>query len=142
MHDAGAVGAVFDSARLCLLDRPAHVLGDRTHLRVGHLALRAEDPAEPPHDRHHVGGRDRDVEIGEAIRDALCQVLATHVIGTGGFGLPSLVALRKHRHGDVAPETMWQDEGPADLLVGMAHVDPEPDVDLDRLGELGGSASP
>ncbi len=64
------------------------------------------------------------------------------VIGTGGFGLPSLVALRKHRHGDVAPETMRQDEGPANLLVGMAHVDPEPDVDLDRLSELGGLHRP
>src|ERR1700750_178368 len=58
VDDRGAVGAVLDLAGLGLLDRLADVHRDRADLRVGHLALRAEDAAEAADDGHHVGRRD------------------------------------------------------------------------------------
>jgi hypothetical protein len=49
--------------------------------RVGHLALRSEDAAQAADDGHHVRRRDGDVEVGEALLDALGEVLGADDVG-------------------------------------------------------------
>ena len=93
MDDRGAVGAVLDLAGLGLLDGLGDVHRDGADLRVGHLALRAEDAAEAADDGHHVGRRDGDVEVGEAVLDALGEVVGADDVGAGLLGLARLVAL-------------------------------------------------
>ncbi len=108
----------------------------------GILPGRAEDPAEPADDRHQVGRRDRDVEVVEAVLDLLGEVLGADDVGAGLLGLPGLVALGEHGDLDVLAEAVGQRDRPAQLLVGVADVEPGADVHLDRLVELhAGSAA-
>ena len=110
---------------------------DGADLRVGHLARRAEDAAEAADDRHHVRRRDRDVEVGEALLDALGEVLGADDVGAGLLGLARLVALGEDGDRDVLAEAVRQRDRAAQLLVGVADVQAGADVHLDRLVELG-----
>src|SRR3954454_5396451 len=132
----GAVGAVLDLAGLGLLDGLGDVQRHRADARVGHLALGAEDAPEPADDRHQVRRRDGDVEVGEAALDALGEVLGADDVRARVLGLLDLVALGEDGDRDVATEAVGQRDGAAQLLVGVADVQPGPDVDLDGLVEL------
>src|SRR3954468_9264486 len=136
MHDRRAVGAVLDLAGLGLLHGLGHVHRHRADLRVGHLALRAEDATQATDDGHEVGRRDGDVEVGEAALDALGEVLRADHVGAGLLGLARLVALGEDGDGHVLAQAVGQRDGSAQLLVGVAHVQPGADVDLDGLVEL------
>ena len=85
---------------------------------------------------HHVGRRDRDVEVGPAAADPLGEVLAADGVGAGRLGLARLVALGEDGDRDVLAEAVRQHHRAAHLLVGVADVDAEADVRLDRLVEL------
>ena len=91
---------------------------------------------EAADDRHHVGRGDRDVEVVEALLDALGEVLAADDVGAGLLGLARLVALGEDGDLDVLAEAVGQRDRAAQLLVGVAHVQAGADVDLDRLVEL------
>src|SRR3954470_18965163 len=136
VDDRGAVRAVLDLAGLRLLDGPGHVHRDRADLRVRHLALRAEDAAETADDGHHVRRRDGDVEVGEALLDALGEVVGADDVGPGLLGLARLVALGEDGDRDVLAEAVGQRDGAAQLLVGVADVQARAHVDLDGLVEL------
>src|SRR4051794_211995 len=135
VHVGRAVGAVLDLAGLGLL----HGLGDvhrhRADARVRHLALRAEDAAEASDHRHEVRRRDGDVEVGEPALHALGEVLGADDVRAGLLGLARLVPLGEDGDRHVAPEPVGQRDGAAQLLVGVAHVEPGADVDLDGLVE-------
>src|SRR3954453_8829918 len=137
VDDRRAVGAVLDLAGLGLLDGLADVHRHGADLGVRHLALRAEDAAEPADQRHHVGRGDRDVQVGEAlVLHALGEVLGAHEVGAGLLGLARLVALGEDGDLHVLAEAMRERDRPAQLLVGVTHVEAGPDVHLDRLVEL------
>src|SRR3954454_17005983 len=74
MDVRAAVGAVLELARLRVADRLRHVEGDGARLRVRHQAARAEHAAEAADVAHLIRRRDRDVEVGEALLDALREV--------------------------------------------------------------------
>src|ERR687888_592605 len=82
-----AVGAVLELARLRLADRLADLVRDRARPRVRHLPARAEDAAEPADDAHLVRGRNRDVEVVEALLDPRREVVGSDDVGAGLFGL-------------------------------------------------------
>ena len=119
------------------LDRLRDVEGDRARLRVRHQAARAEHPAEPPDDAHLVGCRDRDVEVGEALLDALRQVGGADHVGSGLLGLARLVALGEDGDACLAAGAVRQHHRAAELLVRVADVQAQVHVHLDRLVELG-----
>src|SRR5918998_649164 len=81
--------------------------------------------------------RDRDVEVGEALLDAPGEVLGTHLVGAGLLGLARLVALGEHDDRHLLAEPVRQRDRAAQLLLGVAHVEPGADVHLDGLVELG-----
>ena len=72
---------------------------------------------------------------------SLGEVLAADRVGAGRLRLARLVALGEDGDRDVPAEAVRQHHRAAHLLVGVADVDPEADVDLDGLGELGATAS-
>src|SRR3954447_25684222 len=131
-----AVGAVLEAACLRLLDDAADVHRDRARLRVRHQAARAEDAAEPADDAHHVGRRDGDVEVGEALLDPLREVVGADHVRAGLLRLARLVALREHGDAHVAAGAVRQRDGAAELLVGVADVEAEVEVHLDGLVEF------
>src|SRR3954468_6537281 len=136
VDDRLPVGAVLDLAGLRLADGGREVHRDGAELRVRHLALRPEDAAEATDHRHHVGGRDRDVEVGEALLDAGGEVLVAHDVGAGLARLVGLGAAGEDRDRHVAAGGVRQRDRAAQLLVGVAHVEPGADVALDGLVEL------
>src|SRR4051812_21668187 len=137
VDDRRAVGSVFDLAGLGLLDGLADVHRHGADLRVGHLALRAQDAAEAADDGHHVRRRDRDVEVGEAlVLDALGEIVGADVVRSGLLGLARLIALGEDGDLDVLAEPVRQRDGATQLLVRVADVEPGADVHLDRLVEL------
>src|SRR5215208_4538284 len=137
VHDRRAVGAVLDLAGLGLLDGLADVHRHRADLRVGHLALRAQDAAEPADDGHHVRRRDRDVELREALLlDALGEIVGADEVRARLLGLARLVALGEDRDLDLLAEAVREGDRAAQLLVRVADVEPRPDVHLDGLVEL------
>src|SRR6266540_3593775 len=133
-----AVGAVFELARLRLLDRLRDVHRDGAGLRVRHLPARAEDPAEPADDPHLVGRGDRDVEVVEALLDLLRKLGRADDVGTGLLGLARLLALGEDGHTRLAAGPMRKHQRPAELLLGVPDVEPEVEVHFDGLVELRG----
>src|SRR4051794_25377850 len=136
VHVGRAVGAVLDLAGLGLLDRLGDVHRDGADARIGHLALRTEDAAQPADDRHEVRRGDRDVEVGESALHAVGEVLRADDVRARLLGLLGLVALGEDGDGHVAAEAVRQRDGAAQLLVGVADVQACADVDLDGLVEL------
>ena len=112
------------------------VVGDGADLGVRHLALRAEHAAELADRAASSCG----VEIAtsksvQPLLDLLGEVVAADEVGAGRLGVAGLLALGEDGDGDVLAETVGQREGAAQLLLGVADVDAEQDVQLDRLVE-------
>ena len=82
------------------------------------------------------GRRDRDVEVGEALLDALGEIGGADDVGAGLLGLLGLVALGEDGDADVAAGAVREHERAAELLVRVADVEPEAEVHLDGLVEL------
>ena len=105
-------------------------------LGIRHQAARAEHAPEPSDLAHLVGRRDRDVEVGEAFLDALRQVCGADDVGSGLLGLARLLALGEDGDALLAPGSVRQRDRAAQLLLGVADVEAEAEVHLDRLVEL------
>src|SRR5919106_513895 len=131
-----AVGAVLELAGLGVADRLADVEGDRPRLGVRHLAARAEDPAELADRGHHVRGGDRDVEVVEATFDLRPEVGRADDVRARLLRLAGLLALGEAGDAHLLSRPVREHERPAELLVGVAHVETEVEVHLDRLVEL------
>src|SRR4051812_13269815 len=131
-----AVGAVLELARLCVTDRLPHVHRDGAGLRVRHQAARTEDPAELADVSHLVGRGDRDVEVGESLLDPLGEIGGADDVCAGLLGLLRLVALGEDGDLRVLAGSVRKHQRPAELLVRVADVQSQPEVDLDRLVEL------
>ena len=72
------------------------------------------------------------VELEPAGFDLLDQVLRADLVGAGAERLLGLLALGEDRDADLLAGAVGQDDRAADHLVGVARVDPEAEVDLDR----------
>ncbi len=79
-----------------------------------------------------VGRRERDVELEPAGLDLLDEVLGADLVGAGAQRLLGLLALGEHGDADDLAGAVRQDDGAADHLVGVAGVDAEAEVGLDR----------
>ena len=117
---------------LTSLDRPLEVERDGPGLGVRHQAAPAEDLAELADQAHRVGRRERDVELEPAGLDLLDQVLAADLVGAGAERLLGLLALGEDRDADDLAGAVREHDRAADHLVGVARIDPEPEVRLDR----------
>jgi hypothetical protein len=116
VDDRALVDLELDPAALDLADGALEVECDRPGLRVGHKATPAEDAPESTDLAHHVGRRERDVELEPAGLDPLDQIVAADLVGAGAQRLLRLVALGEHRDPDdlagavrstTVPRTIW-----------------------------------
>ena len=73
---------------------------------------------------------------------ALGEVVGADDVRAGLLGLAGLVALGEDGDAHVAAGAVRQHQRAAQLLVGVADVEPEVEVHLDRLVELRASAAP
>ena len=128
----GLVDPELDAPGLDLLDRALEVEGDRAGLGVRHQPAPAEDLAELADHAHRVGRRQGDVELEPAGLDLLDQVLAADLVGPGAERLLGLLALGEDRHPHDLAGAVREDHRAAHHLVGVARIDAEPKVDLDR----------
>ena len=142
MDVRAAVGAVLELAGLRLLDRLGDVERHRAGLRVRHLAARAEDAAELADVAHLVRRRDRDVEVVEALLDLRREVGRADDVGAGLLGLLRLLALGEDGDAQLLAGAVREHQRAAQLLVGVADVQAEAEVRLDRLVELRPVAAP
>ena len=101
-------------------------------LGVRHQAAPAEDLAELADQAHRVGRRERDVELEPAGLDLLDQVLAADLVRAGAQRLLGLLALGEDGDADDLAGAVRQDDRAADHLVGVARIDAELEVGLDR----------
>jgi hypothetical protein len=135
-----AVGqAELHAAALDLLDhlRDVLVVDDRTRLGAGHETAGTQHRAKPADHAHHgLRGDDR-IELHETAADALRHFFATHVVGTGLLGGASRLALGEDQHPDIAPRAMGQCHDPTHLLIGVARVHSETQVQLHGFIEFG-----
>ena len=136
MDVRAAVGAVLELAGLGVRDGLADVEGDGARLRVRHQAAGAEHAAELADVAHLVGGRDRHVEVGEAALDLRGEIGGADDVRTGLLGFARLVALGEHGDADALAGAVREHQRAAELLVGVAHVQAQAEVRLDRLVEL------
>ena len=93
-------------------------------------------------DAHLVGRGDRDVEVEEALLDLRREIGRADHVGARVLGLARLLALGEDGDAHVLPDAVREHDRPAELLVGVPHVQAEPEVRLDGLVELGGRRCP
>ncbi len=137
MDVAVPVVAVFDPARLELLDGLADFGGDGSRLRVRHQAPRAQDRAQPSHVGHHVGSGDGDVEVeGASCSELFGQLFTADHVGARRLGGSGVLALGEHEHADGLARAVGQTHRPADELVGLAGIDAQLEDRVDALVEL------
>ena len=118
-------------------DRLADVERHRAGLRVRHLPARAEDPAELADDAHH-GRASRSATSKSSKPSSICVARSAEPTTSAPASSASLAfspsantATRTSLAGAVR-----EHQRPAELLVGMADVQAEAEVRLDRLVEL------
>src|SRR5262249_38220826 len=136
VDDPGLLGPVLDLAALGGLHGLGDVSRNRAELRVWHQSARAQHFAEPADDTHHVGGRDRTIELYLATLHLLCKVFSPNNIRAGGLRLLGARALREDGDPERLPGAARQHDGAAQVLLGLLGIDVEVQRDLDGLVEL------
>ena len=140
VDDVGLVETVLDLTGLGVGDSLADLAGHGAGLRVRHQAAGTEDLTETANQAHHVGGGDEDVEIHPVLAlDLLDHVLRADELGACGLGVLRGVALADREDAHGLAGAVGQNDGAADLLVGMTAVNAQLHVNLDGLVELGGA---
>src|SRR5579884_3495411 len=131
-----AVGAVLELAGRRVRDRLRDVERDRIRLRVRHQPAGTEDAAEAADVSHLVRRRDCDVEVGEALLDALREVGGADDVGAGVLRLAGLVAFGEDGDAHLLAGAVREHQRASELLVRVADVEAEAEVHLDRLVEF------
>ena len=139
MDDVLLVQTVLDLTSLGLGNCLAQIGSDSAGLGVGHQAAGTQHLTETANAAHHVGGGDDDVEVHEAAGDLCDQLIITDNISAGCLSSSGSSALSDGADADGLAGAVGQDDSAADLLVSVAAINAQTDVQLDGLVELGGS---
>src|ERR1700680_2746700 len=142
VNDPGSIVAELDPATLNVLDRLGDVEGDRARLGVGHQPSGAEDLAEAADHAHDLGRRQGHVEVDDTLLYLLHEILATDDVGSRLDRLAELLTGGEDRAPAGLAGAVRQRDGAANHLVGVAWIDAEADVRLDRRIERGGRGLP
>ncbi len=138
MDDVRLVQAVFNLTGLNLRNGLSQIWGDRTGFRCRHKTFGAEDLTQAADDAHHVGRGDDDVVIKEVfLLDSVHHILRANVIGAGVKGFLLTIFLAEDKDLAGFARAVGQDDGAADLLIGVTGVNAQLDMEFDRLVKLG-----
>ena len=138
MNHAGLVVTKLDPTRFEALDHAADVGADGAALGVGQQAARPEQTRELLADGgHHVGGGHHGVEVHESTRDAFDQFIATGHVSASSFGSGHVLTLGDGGHAHRAARAVGQGNRAAHVLVALAGVDAQAEVNFHGLVELG-----
>ena len=130
MQVGGLVHAEGDLAALDFLDCLRDVWGHGAGLRVRHQTTWAEDAGNAANLGHLVWGCDRCVEVGPAALDLLDQVCGANEVGACFFSGGGVRAFGEHDDADVLTGAVWQGDGAANQLVGLAWVNAQAQGDV------------
>ena len=107
--------------RLSSTDRLANLLrsDDRADLGVGHEPTWSEDPTDTADLTHHVGRRDRLIELKPAALNLGDQLVTADEVGTRILRSLGGLALGEHHHADILAGTVGRAHRATDHLVGV-----------------------
>ena len=140
MDDVLLVQTVLDLTGLGVGDSLANVGGHSAGLGVGHQTTGAKDLTQTANAAHHVGGGDQHVEVQVTALDLGDQIVVTDLLRTGSLSGLGGVALGDGNDADVLAGAVGQDHSAADLLVSVAAVNTQTDMQLNGLVKLGGGS--
>ena len=138
VHVARPVGPVLDLPALDVRDRLLDVVRHGPGLRVRHQSPGSEHAAGLPDGGHHVGRRDRGIEVDPPLDHLVHELVAADDVGPGVAGLAPLVALGEDGDPDGPSGPVRERDRAPERLILLAGVDPQPERSLDRLVELRG----
>ena len=144
MQVGGLIHAELDTTSLGFLDNPANIFGrdNRAGLGVGHQATRAKDTAQTTNFTHHIRRGDGHIKIRPAALDlGQSFIIISHKICTGLAGICRAIALSKDQNTHRLTQAMRQDNHIAHLLVGMARIHTQADMNFYSSIKLGDMVS-
>ena len=136
MSDTVTVGAILNTTALELLDSLGNIGSHRAELGVRHETAGAEDLTETANLAHLVRSSHSGVEVELASLDLLGELLGAHDVGASFLGSLSHGAFGEHGNADSLARAVGQGHRAAELLVSLAGVDAETEVDFHGLVEL------
>ena len=135
MQQTGLIIAKLDTSTPHLADRARKIiwLHDRPTLRIWHQPAWTEFTSQATHLPHHIGSGNGDIEIEEVLLiDSGNQVIGADEIRASFTRGLSRLTLSEHQHANRLTGAMRQRNRRTDRLIGVARIDAEPQMNLDR----------
>ena len=136
MNDTEFVDLEVDLTRFHFLNGFAHLHRNRTGLGVRHQAAGTQNTAQRTNLAHYVRRADDNVNVGPAALDLINKLVQTYVIGAGSLSLSLLLRSTEHQHAHLLTRTVGQRHNAADHLIGLAGIDSQTHVDINRSVEF------
>ena len=136
MNDVSLVKTILDLTSLSFLNSLSYVRGNSTSLGVRHETSRTEDLTESTNNAHHIGSCDNNFEVHPAAVDLSNGVVVSDVICASVLGSLLLVGLAEYQGAYLLTGTVGQYNCASDLLVSVAGVNAQTNVQLNSLVEL------
>src|SRR5512133_2338397 len=134
----GLVNLELNAAQACFTDHARQVvrLHDRGGLWVRHETARAQDTAEAANLAHHLRRRDRYIDVNPTALALGDQVVETDKSGSGLLGQAGAITLGEDQDTDRLAQPRRQQAGAAHLLIGMARINTQANVNFQGAIEL------
>ena len=139
MDDVLLVQTVLDLTSLGIGDGLADIGGNSAGLRVGHQTTGAQNLTETANAAHHVRGGDQNIEVEVTAGDLGDQIVIADLLSACSLSGLGSVALGDGDDADILAGAVGQDDSAANLLVSVAAVNAQTDMQLNGLVELSGS---
>ena len=137
VDDVGLVETVLDLTGLSLVDSLGDIGGNRACLGAGHKTSGAENLTETADETHHIRSSDSDIEIHESLAlDLSNKILSADDLSACGSSSLSVCALSEDGYANLLAGAVRKNDSASDLLVSVAGVNTQADVDFDSLIEL------
>ena len=138
MHIGCLIQPEFDFSGFGLVNQPRQILGWRHCARLGiwHQAARAQDAPKTPHRTHHFRHGDSNIEPGPAILDFLDGLFICDEVHPGLFRQARALSLDERQNAHSLAKPVWKLHRGAHLLVRLACIDTQPDVNFNGFIEV------
>jgi hypothetical protein len=131
VDDSLLVDAVLDLAGFCVFDGCCNIGCDGARFWIWHETAWSEQSSVFTEARHVLWSCHEYVEIQLFFVELLEEFLVAYDVSASGFGCGVVTFWCKYGNAYAASGTVWQCDGCADVLVGLAWIDTEANVNFD-----------